>query len=90
MPYLIEGVKMASETMKLTISVPKSLAVFADQMAKERHVTRSKIVSMCLADEKRRKKDELMKEGYLAMAHEHSEFVESAEGIVSEILPAWE
>lgn len=80
---------MASETMKLTISLPKSLAIFADQMARERHVTRSKIVSMCLADERRRKRDELMKEGYLAMAHEHSQFVESAEKMVSEILPAW-
>lgn len=80
---------MASETMKLTISLPKTLAIFADEMARERHVTRSKIVSMCLADEKRRITDELMKEGYLAMAREHSEFAELAEEIASEILPAW-
>jgi metal-responsive CopG/Arc/MetJ family transcriptional regulator len=80
---------MASKTMKLTISLPRSLAVFADQMAKENHVTRSKIVSMCLAEERQRRKAELMKEGYLAMARQYSEFAESAEEIASEVLPAW-
>jgi len=75
--------------MKVTISLPRSLAVFADQMAKEQHVTRSKIVTMCLAEERRRRKAELMKEGYLAMAHQHSEFVESAEEMAGEILPKW-
>ena len=80
---------MASETMKLTISLPKSLAIFADEIARERNVTRSKVVSMCLEDERQRKRHELMREGYLAMAHEHSEFAQLAEELASEIVPAW-
>ena len=48
-----------------------------------------KVVSMCLVDEMRRQKEELMKEGYLAMAHEHAEFAQLAEELASEILPAW-
>jgi metal-responsive CopG/Arc/MetJ family transcriptional regulator len=90
MPYLLEEVKMATETMKLTISLPKNLAIFADEMAREKNVTRSKIISMCLEDERRRQKVELMKEGYLVMAHEHSEFAELAEELASEIVPTWE
>lgn len=80
---------MASETMKLTISLPKTLAIFADEMARERRVSRSKVVSMCLEDERRRQETEIMKEGYLAMAQEHSEFAQLAEELASEILPAW-
>ena len=80
---------MTTETMKLTISLPKSLAIFADEIARERRVSRSKVVSMCLEDEKRKQEVELMKEGYLAMAHEHSEFAQLAEELASEILPAW-
>lgn len=89
MPYLIERVKMATETMKLTISLPKNLATFADEIARERRVSRSKVVSMCLEDERRRQRDELLKEGYLAMAQEYSEFAQLGEELASEILPTW-
>lgn len=81
MSYLIEEVKMATETMKMTISLPKTLATFAEEMARERRVSRSRVVSMCLEDEKRRQETELMKEGYLAMAQEYSEFAQLAEVI---------
>ena len=80
---------MASETMKLTISLPKPLAIFADEMARERRVSRSKVVSMCLEDERQRQETEFMKEGYLAMAQEYSEFAQLSEELASEILPAW-
>ena len=80
---------MASETMKLTISLPKTLANFADEMARERSVSRSKVVSMCLEDERRRQETELMKEGYLVMVQEYSEFAQLSEELASEIVPAW-
>jgi len=80
---------MATETMKLTISLPKTLAIFAEEMARERRVSRSKVVSMCLEDERRRQETELMREGYLAMAQEYSEFAQLGEKLASEILPAW-
>lgn len=89
MSYLIEEVKMATETMKMTISLPKTLATFAEEMARERRVSRSRVVSMCLEDEKRRQETELMKEGYLAMAKEYSEFAQLSEELAGEILPAW-
>lgn len=80
---------MVNETMKLTISLPKPLVIFADKMAKQKNITRSKLVSMCLEDEIQRQKIEAMKEGYLVMSKEHAEFALLAEDLASETVPEW-
>jgi metal-responsive CopG/Arc/MetJ family transcriptional regulator len=69
---------MATHAGKMTVSVPRHLILFTDEVAKEMHVSRSKVVSTCLqqfADERLR---EEMEEGYRLMAKEHARFAKMA------------
>ncbi len=74
---------------KLTVSLPKELIVFADELAKQKKTSRSKIVSACLEEFAERMKREQMAEGYKALAEEHKKFAETASGIAHETLPPW-
>jgi metal-responsive CopG/Arc/MetJ family transcriptional regulator len=78
---------MVTRTAKLTISLPQDLVTFADKMASEKGVTRSKIVSMCLQDMAEKHKAEAMKDGYLAMAKQHVEFAKMTSEIAHEVVP---
>jgi metal-responsive CopG/Arc/MetJ family transcriptional regulator len=76
-------------TEKMTVSLPKDLIVLADKVAKEKKISRSKVVSQCLEELARKRKEELMKQGYSATAREHDEFARAAAGIAYETLPEW-
>ncbi len=80
---------MAMRASKMTVSIPRHLILFTDEVAKEMHVSRSKVVSTCLqqfADERLRAE---MEEGYRVMAKEHARFAETAATIAHEVLPEW-
>ncbi len=81
---------MAMQVNKMTVSVPHHLILFIDEVAKEMHVSRSRVVSKCLqqlADERLR---EEMEEGYRVMAKEHAQFAEMVAATAHEVLPEWE
>ena len=78
-----------NQTAKLTISLPKNLASFADEVATEKRISRSKVVSDCLEEYARRRKLAEMEEGYKAMANEHKKFAKMTEGIMLETVPEW-
>ena len=80
---------MASEAVKLTISLPAKLLKIADEIAKERKVSRSKIVSACLQELADRRLQEEMADGYKALAREHSEFAEDSLPMAREIVHRW-
>jgi len=76
-----------AQTMKLTISLPRSLVSFADDLAKGRNTTRSKVFADILQEfAEQRKRDQLI-EGYRAMAEQHREFAARALPLVNEVLP---
>ncbi len=76
-------------TAKLTVSLPKELIVFADELAKERKVSRSKVFSSCLKEMAEKYKVAEMAEGYKSMAKEQKQFVAMASEIEHEIIPEW-
>ncbi|MBA7699084.1 hypothetical protein ES703_107770 [subsurface metagenome] len=70
---------------RLTISLPRDLISLADEVASERKVSRSKVVSDCLSEFARKRKMELMKEGYKAMAKENLEIAKQAFALQREV-----
>ena len=80
---------MATQVAKLTISLPKSLISFADEVASEENISRSKVVSNCLRELAQKRTIELMEEGYKAMAKEHEQFAITSAEAASEVVPPW-
>jgi len=80
---------MATRVEKLTISLPRNLILFADEVASERKVSRSKVVSSCLQEFADKRLREQMEEGYKAMAKENQQFATLARDLASEVLPEW-
>jgi len=78
-----------SQVSRLTISLPIELISFADELATERNVSRSKVFSDCLQELSEKRKLASMEEGYKAMAQQNLELAKIAFGIAQEVVPAW-
>ncbi len=76
-------------TAKLTISLPQELISFADEIAKERKISRSKVLSSCLQELAEKHRVAEMAEGYRAVAKEQRKFAAVASGIEGEVIPEW-
>lgn len=76
-------------TAKLTVSLPRELISLADRIAKEKKISRSKVVSACLQDLAEKRKVAEMAEGYKAMAKEQKQLAAMAANIEHEVLPEW-
>jgi len=74
---------------KLTVSVPKDLISLADKVAKEKKISRSKVVSQCLEELARDREAAEMAQGYKAMAAENSAFAKTTEHVLHEVAPEW-
>jgi metal-responsive CopG/Arc/MetJ family transcriptional regulator len=77
-----------SKVTKITISLPHDLVALADNIASEKKINRSQVISECLRDIAEKRKNEILKQGYLAMAEEHTKSAEYFRGAQFEILPA--
>jgi len=76
-------------TAKLTVSLPRELILLADQIAREKKISRSKVVSACLQDLAEKQRVAEMTEGYKAMAREQRQFAAMTSKIAHEVLPEW-
>lgn len=76
-------------TAKLTVSLPRELISLADQIAREKKISRSKVVSACLQDLAEKQRVAEMAEGYKAMAREQRRFAAMTSKIAHEVLPEW-
>lgn len=76
-------------TAKVTISLPEELISFADEIARERKTSRSKVFSSCLQELEEKHRVAQMAEGYRAMAKEQRKFVAIASEIENEVIPEW-
>jgi len=81
---------MTTRVRKLTVSIPQDLIVFADEVAREMKISRSKVVSSCLREYAQKRFVEQMEEGYTAMAEENRQFADVAVNLAQEVLPDWE
>ena len=78
-----------SEVAKLTISVPRDLISFADKVANERKISRSKVISSCLQEFAEQRRLAELEEGYKVMAEEHRRFAAVALALAHEVVPEW-
>lgn len=78
-----------SQLARLTISLPRDMIVFADKIAKERQISRSKVISACLEDFAEQRKLIELQEGYKAMAKENKEVAEITFELQRRVLPEW-
>lgn len=80
---------MAANVSKLTLSVPKELMAVTDEIAKEKNISRSKLVTQCLQELAKKHLREQMEEGYRAMAKEQEDIAEMAFDLQREVVPKW-
>ena len=80
---------MATQTMRLSATVPKYIIDEADEIAALEKVSRSQLISQCLTEMIQRRRARLLAEGYEAMAKQHEEFALLSEGAAKEVLPNW-
>jgi len=76
---------MTTQVAKLTISLPKNLVSFADEVASEENISRSRVISNCLSEFAQKRKMQLMEEGYKVMAKENSDFAKLAFALQGEV-----
>lgn len=77
---------MVTKAEKLTISIPHDLVELADEIAREKKVSRSKVVSSCLEELAKKRLQAKMEEGYKKMAEEHLEFAERSLLLANEVI----
>ncbi len=80
---------MTTQSLRLSLSVPKDIVSGVDAIASEKKLTRSKLISKCLEEMIEKEKRELLIEGYKAMAKEHVEFAKLSSHAAKEVLPSW-
>ncbi|MEK7354652.1 MAG: DUF6364 family protein [Chloroflexota bacterium] len=79
-----------AQSAKLTISLPKDTILFADKVAKERKISRSKVIAQFLQEAARKRLEAELEEGYRVMAKEHEEFARISWEAASEVVPPWD
>jgi len=81
---------MAIGAVKVTISVPHNLIAVADEVAYEKKISRSKVISSCLRDLAAERLNKRMAEGYKALAKENLNFAEGTVDLANEMLSGQE
>jgi len=75
---------MSTDSVKLTVSVPRSLVKLADTIAKEKKTSRSKVVAACLQELAKQRLEKELEEGYRAMSKKNLETASVSFGAQSE------
>ncbi len=78
-----------TQVARLTISLPRDMILFADKVAKERQISRSKVIASCLQEVAERRTLAELEEGYKAMAKENREFAKMAFELQRRVVPEW-
>ena len=80
---------MVIKVEKLTISLPKNLIALTDEIAGERGISRSKVVSACLEEVAKRRFRTGMEAGYKAMAEEQKQLAKDTFEMQRRVVPKW-
>lgn len=81
---------MATGAVKLTISLPHNLIAVADEVAYEKKISRSRVISFCLQDLAAERLHQKMEEGYKALAKENLRFAKQTVDLANEVLSGQE
>lgn len=74
---------------RLSVTVAPELKAFAEEIAKETNTTASGIVSQCLKELARNRKENLMIEYYQTMAKEDDGFIDKSVKVIQKIASSW-
>ena len=66
---------------QFTITVPEDLGSYIEELAAETSMNKSAVVSQVLANDRERRKERLLREGYEEMAPYHRELVQEFEHV---------
>ncbi len=73
----------------ISITVEPDLIAVVDEIRKETKTTRSGVISKCLEELARNRKEALMIKYYETMAQEDEEFAEKSVKVIQEIASSW-
>ena len=80
---------MPATMENITVSIPKRLVTIVEQVVKENKTNRSKVISQCLEDFARRRREKLMIQYYEKMAKEHEQLIPKSVGVIQKIASEW-
>ena len=84
---------MTTQTKKpkdsISITIEPDLISVIDEIRKETMTTRSGVISRCLEELARNRKEALMIKYYETMANEHDEFAGESTKVIQKIASAW-
>jgi metal-responsive CopG/Arc/MetJ family transcriptional regulator len=80
---------MVTRMGRLTATIPQDIIEGTDEIAAATKSSRSKIIADCLREMINARKRQLLRDGYKAMAKEHSDFAKLSEDAAKEALPEW-
>ena len=80
---------MVTRMGRLTATIPQDIIEGTDEIAAATKSSRSKIIAECLREMINARKRQLLRDGYKAMAKEHSDFAKLSEDAAKEALPEW-
>ena len=76
---------MVTQTTRLTITIKSELKAIADEVARENKTSRSRVISQCLEELARNRKEKLMVKYYQTMAKEHRDFAKKSVKVIQNI-----
>ena len=80
---------MTEQVVKLTVSIPRDLVELADKVAKEKNISRSKIVSSCLRELAKQILQQELEEGYRVMTKPGKQLNRQSVEVQREVTPEW-
>ncbi len=80
---------MVKQMVRLSATVPKHIFDETNEIAAASNISRSQLISELLTEMIQRRKQELLVEGYKALAKQHEEFVSLSQDTAKETLPVW-
>jgi len=86
---ILGGVTMVTRATRLSITIKPELKAVADEIAKENKTSRSKVISQCLEELARNRKEKSMIKYYETMAKEHRDFAKKSVKVIQNIASSW-
>jgi metal-responsive CopG/Arc/MetJ family transcriptional regulator len=80
---------MTTQVGRLTVSVPRDLIAVADAVAREKQISRSKVVAFCLRELAEKRLRAEMEEGYKSVAEEQRRLAEMSFELQRRVVPEW-
>jgi len=83
------AIQTTRKKARLSVTVNPELKTVAEEIARENGTTPSAVVSQCLEELARSRKEELLIQYYKTMAREHKSFAKESVKVIQTIASSW-